>query len=440
MPFRALDPESSVSTNSTTWAGEELRQPRGLSRPKFSRPAPPPFARRLAADGLVAAGIRVAGAALCLGALGCGTPPAARVQGATEQGVVIESTLIIGRDGGGSGLLWGLSVWLFGDTFSSVADANAQTLHGNSFAFSNSFDASSGIALTERTDVAGAPAYLLAPTDDEAAFTAAHQGDPCVEQPCGARYAAWPGSPLFDASRSRALIPYMLVWAAPGDFNFYSVGQSFAVWSDFTALPERPVVSPGAAHPTLLFSEDEPGFGTACTIDGDTLYAYACVQDGLSFPCLLAKVALESVLDRSAWLYWDGSDWSSALGTAEAVFDGAPSRTCNSTPTSASGRPSIPRHSPTTSCCARRQLKRGRGPMSSTSSRPTAKGRVARATTPRRTPNSPTRAGRCCTSATRDPTAMASSARSSRSSASPSRSPEVSPSAGLLQRPFPFRL
>jgi hypothetical protein len=288
MPFRALDPESSVSTNSTTWAGDELRQPRGLSRPQFSRPAPPSFTGQasstLASERLLAAGIRAAGAVLCLGAVGCGHAPAARVQGTAEQGIVSESALIIGRDGGGSGLLWGLSVWLFGDTFSSVADANAQTLHGNSFAFTSSLDASAGIALTERTDAVGAPAYFLAPTDDEADFIAAHQGDPCAEQPCGARYAAWPESPLFDAARSLALIPYMLVWAAPGDFDFYSVGQSFAVWNDFSTLPERPVVSPGSAHPTMIFSQDEPGFGTSVDIDGDTLYAYACVQDGLSFP------------------------------------------------------------------------------------------------------------------------------------------------------------
>jgi hypothetical protein len=32
MPFRALDPESSVSTNSTTWAGGPLAQPLAFTR------------------------------------------------------------------------------------------------------------------------------------------------------------------------------------------------------------------------------------------------------------------------------------------------------------------------------------------------------------------------------------------------------------------------
>jgi Domain of unknown function (DUF4185) len=236
-------------------------------------------------------------------------------------GTVSQSALIVGRDGGGSGLLWGLSVWLFGDTASSVSDAEGQTFHSNSFSFTTSLSAASGIALSDRTDASGAPAYFLAPTDDEAAFIAAHQGDTCSEQPCGARYAAWPGAPLFDAARNRALVPYGLVWAAPGDFNFYGVGQSFAVWSDFSSLPERPVVSPGAAHPTLLFAQDEPGFGTAAVIAGDALFAFGCVQDGLTFHCLLGQVDLPSVFDRSAWRFWDGAEWSASLTSAQPVFD-----------------------------------------------------------------------------------------------------------------------
>ena len=236
-------------------------------------------------------------------------------------GPVTQSTLIVGRDGGGSGLLWGLSVWLFGDTVSTVPDAEGQTWHNNSFSFTSSLSATDGFALTEPTDSSGAPAYFLAPTDDEAAFISAHQGDPCAEQPCGARFAAWPGTPVFDAARNRALIPYLLVWAAPGDFNFYGVGQSFAVWNDFSALPERPIVSPGTVHPTLLFTQDEPGFGSAAAILGDALYAFGCVQAGLTFHCFLAEVDLESVLDRSAWRFWDGADWSSSITSVEPVFD-----------------------------------------------------------------------------------------------------------------------
>lgn len=259
--------------------------------------------------------------ALVLGALSCGHPPALRVLDARETGTVSQSAVIVGRDGGGSALLWGRSVWVFGDTVSAIPDVNGQTWHDNSSAVTATLSALTGVALTQSTDAAGAPTYFLPPTGDEAAFIAMHAGNPCRQQPCGARYAAWPSAPVFDGPRNRALVPYSLVWAAPGDFNFYGVGQSFAVWSDLASVPERPVVSPGSAHPTLLFGQNEPGFGAAAVVEGDTLYAFGCIQDGLNFHCLLASVALDSVLERSAWRFWDGVEWSTSLSAARPVFD-----------------------------------------------------------------------------------------------------------------------
>ena len=61
-----------------------------------------------------------------------------------------------------------------------------------------------------------------------------------------ARWALWPGAPVFDTAGNRALIPYGLIYAEPGSFNFHGVGSSLAVWDDFTALPTRPVLSPSA--------------------------------------------------------------------------------------------------------------------------------------------------------------------------------------------------
>jgi hypothetical protein len=271
----------------------------------------------------MASRVRAIGAVLCMGAVACGNPPALRVVEAREVGTVAQSQLIVGRDGGGSALLWGRSVWVFGDTVSAVPDVDGQTWHNNSSAFTPDLAAGSGVALADSTDTAGAPKYFLAPTADEAAFIAAHRGNPCQQQPCGARFAAWPSAAVFDGARNRALIPYALEWAAPGDFNFYGVGQSFALWNDFSSSPERPVVAPGSAHPTLLFGQNEPGFGAATAVEGDVLYAFGCVRDGLTFHCLVGQVPLESVLDRSAWRFWDGVQWSTSLPNARPVLDAA---------------------------------------------------------------------------------------------------------------------
>lgn len=267
---------------------------------------------------------RFAGAvfALIFSGISCSDAPATRVREAKEIGVVAQSSLIVGRDGGGSALVWGRSVWSFGDTVTSVADADGETWHHNSFSFTDDLTGADNVsALAERTDATGAPAYFLAPTEDEAAFNARHRGDPCAEQPCRARFAVWPGAPVFDAARNRTLIPYGLVSAAPGDFNFHGVGQSFAVWNDFAKAPERPVVAPGSAHPTLLFAEGEAPYGTAAIIDGDFLYAFGCTRGEWDFHCSLARVALDHVFERSAWRFWDGGDWSESIGAARSIFD-----------------------------------------------------------------------------------------------------------------------
>jgi hypothetical protein len=119
------------------------------------------------------------------------------------------------------------------------------------------------------------------------------------------------------------------VHAQPGNFNFYGVGQSIAVWTDWSSSPERPVVSPGSAHPTLLFGENDPPWGTGALIEGADLYAFACETGSgtTSPPCSLARVPTAQALDRSAWTFYDGSEWSASMSSRQTLFDGAPTLT-----------------------------------------------------------------------------------------------------------------
>jgi hypothetical protein len=248
---------------------------------------------------------------------GSGGPPNVVVVDVREVGRMAQSSSIAGRDGGESALLFQHSVWAFGDTVLRIQDTDGQTWHHNSFSITDDLTASGGIlGLSERTDAAGAPLYFLAPTEDEAAFNRAHLGS--------ARWAVWPGAMVFDAPRERAFIFYGLVYAQPGDFNFRGVGQSIAVWSAFDSLPERPELSPGTDHPTLLFGENERAFGTAAAVEGEFLYVFACDKSGLSFPCAVARVESPKTLDRNAWRYFDGAAWSPSIDRAANVLDGAP--------------------------------------------------------------------------------------------------------------------
>ena len=246
-----------------------------------------------------------------------------------DLGTIPTSPAILGRDGAYSALFQGYSVWLYGDTFLSNSNAEGFGLISDSWSFTTDLNAQDGITgFQERLDSAGAPTMVLVETAEEQAFNAAHNGTPCAEQPCGARWALWPSSIVTDTSSSHALVFYMVVYAQPGSFNFQGNGNSVAVWQNFQQLPQRPNFNPPivANHPDLMFNENEPNFGTAALISGGTLYVYGCgtPSNGGDKGCRLARVQPGSVQNPSAWSFYAGNNqWSSQVEDAVSVFTGS---------------------------------------------------------------------------------------------------------------------
>jgi hypothetical protein len=270
-------------------------------------------------------------ALLLLIVAGCGveSPPAnISIVQATDLGVIPANPDILGRDGGYSALFEGKSVWLYGDTFLAKPNAEDFSLISDSWSFTSDLTAQGGITgFQERLDSAGAPEMILNNTATEAAFNAAHNSNNCQATPCGARWALWPGALVVDPGSGDGLIFYSLVFAQPGSFNFQSVGSSVATWPSLTAPTQRPTINPAvvAAHPDLLFSESEPGFGSAAFIRGGRLYAYGCgVPNGSGFDkgCRLGRVDPANVTNRRAWTYFSGSGWSAQIGSAVPLFSG----------------------------------------------------------------------------------------------------------------------
>lgn len=243
-------------------------------------------------------------------------PDGPAVLSAEEIGVVEQSEAIQGRDGGQSARLFDRSVWIFGDTVLNVPDEDGRNWHHNSVSWTEDMSASDGLTgFVEPLDSAGAPAYLIAPTDEEAAFNDAHWDDGDCEEPCGARYAVWPGSPVWDEANQRAIVFYGLIYAEPGDMNFEGRGEGIAVWTDLDSPPERS---------EILWEADDGEWGNTSAIQGDRLYTFSCALDGWSRPCSLARAPLDEILDRSAWQVWTGDGWSADSGDADTLFDGAP--------------------------------------------------------------------------------------------------------------------
>jgi Domain of unknown function (DUF4185) len=258
-----------------------------------------------------------------------GPPPALVVAKVTDLGPISTNPDILGRDGGYSALFGGYSVWLYGDTFLANPNAEGFGLISDSWSFTSDLNAQDGISgFQERLDSAGAPTMILQETSAEQAFNAAHNGDPCAEQPCGARWALWPSSIVTDTTRNQALVFYMVVYALPGSFNFQAAGNSVALWQDFQQLPQRPTFNPPIVpnHPDLMFNENEPNFGTASLINGGTLYVYGCgtPTNGTDKGCRLGKVDPGDAQNPSGWAFYAGTgNWSSQLGNATSVFTGS---------------------------------------------------------------------------------------------------------------------
>jgi len=270
---------------------------------------------------------------LAIGLPGCGSNPGPQpdlmVVNVTDLGTIPTNPDILGRDGAYSAAFQGYSVWLYGDTFLANPNAEGFTLISDSWSFTSDINAQDGITgFQERLDSVGAPTMILVETPEEQAFNAAHNGNPCTEPPCGARWALWPSSVVTDTSVNQALVFYMVAYAQPGSFNFQSFGNSVALWQDIQQLPQRPTLNPPVVpeHPDLMFNQDEPNFGTAAFISGGMLYVYGCgtPSNGNDKGCRLARVDPASAQDRNSWTSYAGSGkWSSQLSDAISVFTGS---------------------------------------------------------------------------------------------------------------------
>lgn len=250
----------------------------------------------------------------------CGEPEAPSIVArATDLGPLEQSAAIQGRDGGYSALLWGASVWVYGDSILSVEGEDGSSWRNNTWSQTADLDASDGITgFSEVTDSLGAPRELFPQTDAERAFNTAHSGPDCTD-PCGARWALWPGPLVWDPDGDRALIVYSKIYGEPGEWNFHGVGTGIAVWRGLDQPVERPEVRPGAEHPTLIWGENDLNLASAAVVKDGMLYLFGCGGDDKR--CKLGRAPLAQVHDATAWTYFAGGDaWSADSDDAVDLF------------------------------------------------------------------------------------------------------------------------
>ena len=243
-----------------------------------------------------------------------------------DLGVVDQGENIRGRDGGYSGVHNDRSVWVFGDSVTETANADGQNWFSSSWATSVDIDASDGIGPLElgMHSASGEPVELLTYTNEEQQFNDLHKDGPECVDPCGARWALWPGPIVADPVRNRSLLFYQKISAQVGELNFFGVGRSIAVWPNDAMRPTRPVIDETATHPTLMPFPTNLQPGNAALIENDYLYAFGCDRDRNDVVCSLGRVSLEHALEVDQWEYATGTNrWSKDASQGTELFFGA---------------------------------------------------------------------------------------------------------------------
>ena len=158
-------------------------------------------------------------------------PADATIENVSDLGPIETTPVILGRDGGYSALFQNRSIWIFGDTIVSQRDHSAPALLSNSCSWTTDQTAGDGITgFRPCQDRQGTPMELFPFTPEEHVFNRDHQAANCPVQPCGARWALWPGAVISDTVDNRLLLFFKKVLVKPGFLNFQTAGHGMAVW------------------------------------------------------------------------------------------------------------------------------------------------------------------------------------------------------------------
>jgi hypothetical protein len=89
------------------------------------------------------------------------------------------------------------------------------------------------------------------------------------------------------------------------------------------AAPERPILHPDHAEPTLACDAKGPPMAAAAEIEGILAFAYLCACGGGTCPCVLGRAPLKDLNVPTSWRYYNGESWGS-YAQAQVLFQGAP--------------------------------------------------------------------------------------------------------------------
>ena len=245
-----------------------------------------------------------------------GDEPKATVEKVIDLGVLETTPEILGRDGGYSTFFKGRFIWVFGDTIIQTHDVEKPAMLSNSCSWTRDRDASDGLTGFEPCPGSSLGMMEFFPfTPEERAYNHDHRLNRCVSEPCGTRWALWPGAVIHDSTKDRLIFFFKKVLVKPAVLDFHTAGHSLAIWHK----PDEPL----ERLPGLMFSENEPAFGSGAIVVGPMVYVFGCDLEGYSKPCRLARAPLATITERDTWEFYDTShQWQKTPDSCRVVMEG----------------------------------------------------------------------------------------------------------------------
>ena len=207
------------------------------------------------------------------------------------------------RDGGASALIGAKVLWTFGDTIFTPKSIDGANLRSNTAALA---DPASPLQVGEPLDANGAPYPFLTFTPDEQ-----HYNDSTGKP--DDRIALWIGS-VTTTSPDTGLVFYTMLKVKPGALNYELQGVGLACVTAGQTVAKR--------DPGLLFTASEPDFVNAFVSQG-MLYVYGNLNRQ-TLDAGLARVPLAQVAKRTAYRFWDGTNWVTDDQRAQPILHDIP--------------------------------------------------------------------------------------------------------------------
>ncbi len=225
----------------------------------------------------------------------------AEINAVREIGAIGKPASVAVRDGGASAIIGGKLLWYFADTIFRPRSVDGVNLRANTAALA---DPATPLIVNEPLDANGAPYQFVPFTPEEQAYNESSDD----------RIALWPGSVV--PNGQKGIVFYSKWKILPGPLNYEFIGTGIASVKKGKTVAVR--------APRFLFNAPEPSFDQANLI-GSYVYVYGRIRNGSQFlPVGVARVPLEEIGRRSAYRFWNGSDWVSDINQVEPVLYSIP--------------------------------------------------------------------------------------------------------------------